>query len=121
MAQFSIIKYLGSLSSYMFDNSVYERIAVERGVSDITSYDELEQKQKDLLLADLLFTIYISPSTSSSISKSHGSFSQSIGSQSFGSKEHVYDMMIALYRKWNDEKLDVAESLDGSNLEWLDY
>lgn len=120
MAQsFNIIKYLGSLSNYMFDKDVYERIAMERGVLEVTSLDELEQKQKDLLLADLLLTIYISPNTSASFSKSHGSFSQSVGSQTFGSKEHIYDMMIALYRKWNDDKLEIAESL-GGNLEWLE-
>ena len=76
MAQFDIIKYISSLTGFAVDKSVCERIAMERGVEDVTSISELEQKDKDLLLADLLYTIYISPNSSASLTQQHGSYTQ---------------------------------------------
>lgn len=120
MVQFDIIKYISSLTGFVLDKAVCERIAMERGVSEVTSFSELTQQDKDLLLADVLFTVYMSPNTSASITQSHGEYSQTIGSQTISSKDDIYNMFISLYRKWNDDKLEDAESMGGS-LQWLDY
>ena len=51
MENFNIIDYLSGLTAYIFDKSVLVTIARDRGVADIQTYEELEQQQKDLLLA----------------------------------------------------------------------
>lgn len=71
MAQFDIITYLEGLTAFVFDKAVLTRIAMERDVSDITDFKSLTQKQKDLLLADLLFVIYTSPNYTASQTNQH--------------------------------------------------
>lgn len=119
MTQF-IKDYLSSLSEYHFSDKVLNRIAMERGVSEVTEYSQLEQKEKDLLLADLMFTIYISPTSTASISKKHGSFSQSIGSQTYTDKKGLRNLIVSLYLKWGDDKLESVNALDGG-LSWIAY
>lgn len=120
MAQFDIIRYISSLTGFAIDRAVCERIAMERGVEDATSIKEISQKDNDLLLADLLFTVYVSPNSSASMTKQHGSFTQTVGSQTINDKKEIYKTMIALYRKWNDDKLEAVEAM-GGGLQWLDY
>lgn len=121
MAGFDIVRYISSLTGFVVDKSVCERIAMERGVSDVTYFSQLEQKQKDLLLADLLYYIYyLSPNSSASISNKHGDYTQTVGSQTINDKEDIYNTMILLYRKWNDNKLETVEAM-GGGLQWLQY
>lgn len=119
MMEFDIIEYLSGLTGFVFDKAVLKRIAMERGVCGVTSFGELEQKQKDLLLADLLFTIYVSPNSSASVTQQHGAFTQTVGSQTINDKKGIYNTMISLYEKWNDPKLEAAESMNGS-LQWME-
>lgn len=118
--KFSIIKFLSGLTGFVFDKDVLERIAWERDVVDITSYDELDEKTIDLLKADLLYTAYYSPNVWASSTNSHGSYSRTIGSQSINTadKEHLYNSFIAIYKKYNDSKFEEAES-NSTNLQWL--
>lgn len=118
MIQFDILSYMSSLTGFTFEKSVLERIALERGVEEVSSLEELSQKDRDLLLADLLFIIYTSPTQSPSISKKHGSFSLTIGSQYISDKKNIYELMNKLYSKWSDPKLD---NLDDQGLQWLEY
>lgn len=120
MEQFDIIRYISSLTGFVIDKSACERIAMERGVDGVTSFAELEQKDKDLLLADVLFYVYISPNSSASMTKQHGSFTQTVGSQTINDKKGIYNTLIALYSKWNDDKLGEAEAMGGC-VQWLDY
>lgn len=114
---FDIISYLSSLTGFSFEKPVLERIAMERNVRCATSIDDLSQRDRDLLLADLLFVIYTSPTQSASISKKHGSFSLSVGSQYISDKRGIYELMMKLYAKWGDEK---ADALDEGYLQWLE-
>ena len=115
--EFDIIEYLSGLTGFVFDRAVLKRIAMDRGVYCVTSYGELEQKQKDLLLADLLFTVYISPNSSASLTKQHGAFSQTVGSQTINSKKEIYNAMVRIYSKYDDDKLEEVEGLGGF-LQW---
>lgn len=116
---FNIIEYMSSLTGYVFDKPVLERIALERGVSDITDFADLTQRDKDLLLADLLFMMFTAPSMTASISKKHGSFSQTIGSQTITYKDDIYDLMMKLYNRWGDSKAnDLADM--GGGVAWVD-
>lgn len=117
MIQFDILSYMSSMTGFVFDKPVLERIAIERGVRNVTSLEQLTQRDRDLLLADLLFIIWTSPTQSSSISKKHGSFSLTIGSQYISDKANMYDLMNKLYRKWGDPKLD---DLEEQGLQWME-
>ena len=118
MASFDIIRYMSSLTGYIFDDAVLERIALERNVAEVVSFAELSEKDKDLLTADLLFVLYTSPSKSASISKKHGQFSMSIGSQTITDKDGICRLMMRLYQKWEDPKVKEIEDM-GGGLEWM--
>lgn len=118
--QFDIITYMSTLTGFAFEKSVLERIAIERGVSEVTEYNQLKQKDKDLLLADLLFVAYTTPYQTSSLTKQHGAFSQTVGSQIITDKKSLFNLITALYRKWNDDKLEIVNQMDGG-IQWINY
>lgn len=116
MIQFDIIDYLSGLTAFAFDKAVLTRIAMERDVADITDYKELTQQQKDLCLADLLFVIYTAPNYTANMTNQHGQFIQTIGSQRYDTKKEVYNVMIGLYQKWDDPKI---EEIPSEGLQWI--
>ena len=118
MTPFNIIDYISSLTSYVFDKPVLERIALKRGASNVQLFEELEQSQEDLMLADLLYTIYVSPNSSASYSVADGSFKTAIGSQTINDKSGIYDIIIGIYDKYDDPKLDLLPSAVGSTA-WI--
>ena len=122
MNEFDIIEYLSGITQFTFDKAVLKRIALDRGVSEVTDYEELTQKQKELLRADLLYAAYLSPNIWASSTHSHGSYTKTIGSQTVYAveKERLYNTFIGIYRKYEDEKLNEIEGTNAT-LQWLDY
>lgn len=118
MATFDIIEYLSGMTAFVFDKPVLKRIALERGIDDVTYYSDLTQQQKDLCYADMLFVVYTSPNTTASYSASHGTFKKSVGSQTINDKQGIYNIMVSIYGKYSDEKLSVVQEMQ-SNLEWI--
>lgn len=120
MEEFDIIEYLSGLTTYVFDKAVLKRIAYDREVSEVIDYAALDQRTKDLLLADVLYTAYLSPNVIASSAHAHGSFSQTIGSQTIHEqeKERLYNTFFKIYSKYNDNKLEELKDSD-SNLQWL--
>lgn len=120
MEEFDIIEYLSGLTTYVFDKAVLKRIAYDRDVSEVADYAELDQRTKDLLLADVLYTAYLSPNVIASSTQAHGSFSQTIGSQTIyeQEKERLYNTFFKIYSKYEDDKLEEIQDND-SNLQWL--
>lgn len=116
--QFDVLEYISGLTGYYFDKSVIKRIAMERGVLNATSIDSIDNKTRDMLTADLLYTAYMSPTSTPSFTKQHGAFSQTVGSQTINSKKDLYNMFVYLYRKWGDDKLEEVEAANGG-LQWL--
>lgn len=106
--KFDILEYLSGLTSFVFDKAVLKRIALDRGVLSVTSYSELDDKTKDLLRADLLLAAYLSPNVWASYTHSHGSYSQTTGSQTIyiEEKERIYNMLRNIYSKYDDAKLE---------------
>ena len=106
--KFDILEYLSGLTSFVFDKAVLKRIALDRGVVSVTSYSELDDKTKDLLRADLLLAAYLSPNVWASYTHSHGSYSQTTGSQTIyiEEKERIYNMLRNIYSKYDDAKLE---------------
>lgn len=121
--EFDIISYMSGLTSFVFDRSVLERIALDRGVITINQYDEREsksyaeltQRDKDLLRADMLYTAYCGPNVIPNHSQTHGAYTKSVGAQTVN-KSDLYQIFMGLYQKYDDAMLDVV----GSNLQWLD-
>ena len=122
MAQeFDIIKYIsGLLAGYVFDKATLERIALDRGVMGVTSYEELDAKTKELLKADLAYSAYYSPSVWASSTQSHGRYSKSRGSQTVADndKERLYNIFSSVYKKYDDPVLEQVEA-EESNLQWM--
>ena len=114
-----IIDYLSGLTGFVFDKAVLQRIALDRQAWHLNPED-LDAKTKDLLRADLLYTAYVSPNVWASHTHSHGSFSQTTGSQTIYNedKERIYNIFMGIYRKYNDEKLEEID--DSSTLQWLE-
>ena len=119
--KFDIIEYISGLTCYVLDKAVLKRIAMDRGVDGITEYAELDTRTKELLRADVCYTVYLSPNVIASYTHAHGSFSKTIGSQTIyaSEKERLYNTFVSIYRKYDDEKLQ--EIVDSSNLQWLDF
>ena len=106
--KFDILEYLSGLTSFVFDKAVLKRIALDRDVLSVTSYSELDDKTKDLLRADLLLAAYLSPNVWASYTHSHGSYSQTPGSQTIyiEEKQRIYNMLRNIYSKYDDAKLE---------------
>lgn len=121
MEKVNIIEYLSGLTAYVFDKSILKRIALDRGVLDVDDCSVLEQQTKDLLKADLYYVVYTSPNVWASSTHSHGSYSQTIGSQTIYNeeKERLYNVFMSIYKQYDDDMLSVVQSAD-SNLQWLD-
>lgn len=120
--EFDIIKYLsGLLGGFVFDRATLEAIAWEREVTDVTSFDELDTKTKDLLRADLARAAYYSPNVWASSSQSHGSYTKTTGSQTLyeGDRERLYNIFYNTYKKYDDEALQAIEN-EECNLQWID-
>lgn len=120
MNDFNIIDYLGGLTSFVFDKSILERIALDRKVANVSVYEELTKEQKDLCLADLLYTAYVSPNVIASSTMQHGAYANTVGAQTINSKQEIYNVMSKIYQKYGDEdKLDLIPNI-GGNLQWIE-
>lgn len=120
--EFDIIKYLsGLLGGFVFDRATLEAIAWEREVADVTSFDELDEKTKDLLRADLARAAYYSPNVWASSSHSHGSYTKTTGSQTLyeGDRQRLYNIFYNIYKKYDDKTLQMIEN-EECNMQWID-
>ena len=118
MATPYIINYLSGLTGFVFDKSVLNRIAEERGVALATSLSELTQKQRDLCLADELFVIYTGPKSTASSTNQHGSYTHIVGSQSMNDNKYIYNAMVKIYTTYGETaKLALIPDADGF-MEW---
>lgn len=115
---FDILDYISGLTAFIFDKSSLVGIARERNVIGITDFEQLTQKDKDLLKADCLFLAYTAPNTIASNTHQHGAFTEVTGSQSIQQKKEIYRVMLWLYKKWDDEKADLLEEMSGG-LSWI--
>lgn len=104
--EFDILQYMSGLTGFTFDKAVLTRIALERGVDQVTDYAQLTKRQRDLITADLLLTAYLSPTVWASFDQAHGSFKKGVGSQTMYNKEEIYNYLYNIYSQYEDEKLE---------------
>lgn len=121
MDTFDIIEYLSGITMFTFDKAVLNRIALERGVKQVSDFSEIDERTKELLRADLLYAAYLSPNIWASSTHSHGSYTKTIGSQTIYSedKERLYNTFVNIYRKYDDPVLEEVEALNDGGLQWL--
>lgn len=112
---FDILEYIEGLTAFAFDETILKRIALDRGVSEITCYEQLTQQDKDLLLADLLYTAYCSPNMIASHTNQHGSYSKTVGAQTIN-RDELLQIFMGIYRRYGEE--DKIESL-GGEVRWI--
>lgn len=119
--KFDIIEYLSGMTQFTFDKAVLKRIALERGVYEVTDFAEIDKKTRDLMQADLLYAAYVSPNVWASSTQSHGSYTKTIGSQTIyvEEKERIYNLFRGIYKKYDDDMLEVVDDLSGT-LQWID-
>ena len=106
--KFDIIDYMSGLTGFVFDKSVLNRVALDRGIRDVEMYENIDDKTKELLKADLLYVAYMSPNVWASSTNSHGSYTKTIGGQTIyaDTKERVYNTLLSIYKKYDDPKLE---------------
>lgn len=107
MKEREYIEFLESLTRYVFDKSVFKRIAVKRGLVSIP-YEVacIDERVSDLCEMDLLeIVVRTSPNTIPSSSVQHGNFRQDIGSETISSAglKRANDRLRELYQKYGME------------------
>lgn len=110
----------GILGGFVFDRSTLERIAYDRGLTDVSDYEELSEDTKALLKADLAYAAYYSPNVWASDSQSHNGYSKSRGSQTLNeaTRERLYNLFYNTYKKYDEAKLEEIMNNDAS-LQWI--
>lgn len=116
--QFDIITWMGARVGYDIPRQTLVNIAMERGLQNVTSFEDLTSKNKDLLLADTLFYLWSSPTQTASKSWSHGDAKESIGSQIMTDKRNIYNLLMSLYKRWNDPMAELVSESDGG-VSWM--
>ena len=76
MKSLGIIQYMSGLTGFILEEDVLLRIAHDRHFHEGVMACDLSQRDRDLLLADILFTVLCSPSGLPSRSHQHGQFSE---------------------------------------------
>lgn len=116
MASFDIISYLGSLVGYPVSKESLERIATERGLRDVTDWTEITRRQRNLVIADILFILFTSPSNTGSTTRSHDGFTVTVGGVILTDKSDMYALMMKLYNNPDGELYEMLDDVGGC--EW---
>lgn len=116
MPEFDIKQYVEGLTGFVFDKTVIDRIVLDRGVSGVTSYEQLTQREKDLLRADLLYTAYCSPNMMANHTHQHGSYSKTVGAQTIN-RDELYQIFMGIYKRYGEDEL--LEGI-GGRVKWID-
>lgn len=108
----TILDWLTSSTRYTFDEKTFIAIAMGRGIGDVESdFNTLTDKERDLLFADIIFTaVMLSPSSTSSISKSHNNFQYTVGAETDLYQKDKLDYAMYIYKRYDDPKYEVLAS-----------
>lgn len=112
--EMTVLDWLKASTRYTFEEQTFVKIALDRGVnpySAVTSGD-ITQKDKDLMIADIIFTaILLSPSSTSSLSQSHNGYQKAVGSETDYYQDDKITYAMRIYSRYGDPKLEELDSV----------
>lgn len=94
-----------------------QRIAMERGLTSVHDWTEIQLRDRNLAIADMLMFIFTSPNNTGNRSKQHGDFSVSIGGVVLYDKQDIYRLMMKLYENPDAELWENMADLGGC--QWM--
>lgn len=110
----TVLEWLKAATRYTFDDETFIKIAYDRGCdpdSDVYG-DNVSQRQRDLMTADIIFTsVLLSPSSTSSYQKAHNGYQETIGAETDYYQDKKITYAIQIYNKYDDSKADVLDSI----------
>lgn len=110
----TVLDWLKASERYTFEDGTFEKIAAERGCDiEADAFDaEITQRQRDLMLADIIFTaVLLSPSNTASLSQSHNGYQKVIGQEQDTYRKDKLKFALAIYKKYDDEKAELLEAV----------
>lgn len=119
--KFDIISFVGNLTNYDISEEAIQGILIRRGLKSVKAYEELDERDVDLLTADVLYYIWMSPMQTASNSWQHGDASERRGSQKLTGKDKklIEKAMYSLYAKWGDPRAEEVTELS-TTVQWID-
>ena len=121
MTEKEYIEFLESLTRFIFDKSVFKRIAMKRGLALMSFEDAcLDEKISDMCEIDLLELVVNSgPNSVASFSIQHGNYRQDIGSEDITNStlERINKRLEELYEKYDMK--DKLGSISKSEMCWI--
>lgn len=113
---FDILDWLSGITPYIFDRAVLQNVALEVGVSGITSFEDLTQYQKDHCEIALLKKVYFGPNTMAGSTHTHGAFTETIGPQQVTAdvRERIFSRIKALEALYDEDTIG-----DNGTVDWV--
>ena len=108
----TVLEWLNASTRYTFNDDTFQKIAVDRGVQPCTDITVVDDRTKELMTADIIFTaVLLSPSSTSSLQQSHNGYQKTVGSETdyYQADKIKYAMMI--YDKYGDSRAEALDSV----------
>ena len=108
----TVLEWLKSKSRYSFEETIYQGIAMDREINGTADVTTLSVRDKELFMADIIFTATIlSPSSTSSQSVSHNNFQKTIGGETDVYQSKKLSWAKAIYLKYDDPRYDEISAI----------
>lgn len=117
---FDPIAYLNGLTRFVFEKDALINIAYENELMEIKDRSEISDKMKEKCLIALYEMVVFGPWSVASSSLQHGSYKQSIGSETVTAAvmQTLKDKLGLLYKKYDMQ--DELKRLDSGGMSWVD-
>lgn len=106
----NVLDWLKASTRYTFEEATFQKILADRGLHPDMDIVSVGQEEKELMIADIIFTAnFLSPTSTSSLQQSHNGYQKTIGSESdylFGNKL-AYALLI--YKRYGDKRAEIIE------------
>lgn len=107
----TVLEWLRASTRYTFNDDTFTKIAVDRGVQPCHDIMVIDDRAKELMTADIIFTaVLLSPSSTSSLQQSHNGYQKTVGSETDYYQADKIKYAMQIYNKYDDSR---AEALDG--------
>lgn len=106
MADYTISAWLkGMVADFDISDQTLKAVVYNNGLTESVPMYEIDEKSRDLCLADLYMAISTSSSKSGSIYDSDGGWQKGRATKNVVDRRWFKDQANALYRKWAPEKV----------------